>query len=120
MFSWCNSCVGRLHSPHSAQVALEWGARLEEQPAALSWCVLASGTHHTLSPVTAGHRITLTYSIFAGPAAPALVTGINITATRFACVLKTALQSEAFLPEGSASGAWEHTITATRPSRRQT
>ena len=96
LISWL---LAALRQVLATQVTHDWGARLEEQPDQLHWCFMGCGVQHTLSPVTAGLHIALTYSIFGSPE-PAASSAIDFTATPFARSLQAALDSEAFLPEG--------------------
>ena len=41
----------------------DWGAQLEEHPTAVHWGFHYSDVEHSISPVSSGHRLTLTFQV---------------------------------------------------------
>ncbi|PIL34922.1 hypothetical protein GSI_02709 [Ganoderma sinense ZZ0214-1] len=74
----------------------------QEQPS-IAYVAFFSDVEHEVMPVTFGHRVTLTYSLFYVPAEskpPAELTQISTNEQSSKTALRAALQDETFLPTG--------------------
>ena len=95
------------HNEHT--VTYDWGSS-DQRPAAVQWAFFYSDCEHEVQEVKSGNRLTLTYNLYASPAAgDGLPNAVDYATTPFGSALKTALDSAAFLPDGGYLGfALEH------------
>ena len=77
---------------------------LQSQPGAVHWAFLFSDVQHEVQPVTQGHRLTLTYHVFASPAEQPPKPALDLAAMPLGQALHKALADPDFLPEGGELG----------------
>jgi hypothetical protein len=88
------------HAGHS--VTYDWSMTDEDAPA-IHWAAFYSDCEHEVLEVTAGHRVTLTYNLYAVPRRVKLegkTEGLNIVGLPLYQAVKDALDNPGFLPNG--------------------
>lgn len=87
----------------------DWSTRPDTEPS-VQWSAFYSDCEHEVFPVTAGHRITLTYNLFASRGAGKLAGGQNISANPKTLPLYQSLQdalaSPSFMRKGGKLGIY--------------
>jgi hypothetical protein len=89
------------HAGHS--VTYDWSTTDEDKPA-IYWAAFYSDCEHEVLEVTTGHRVTLTYNLFAVPHRTSLkgkTEGLDVTGLPLYRAVKEALDEPEFLPHGA-------------------
>ncbi|MCJ1464001.1 hypothetical protein MMC07_002611 [Pseudocyphellaria aurata] len=88
------------------KVSYAWGGQEQQDQdnSNVHWAFFYSDVQHEILPVISGHRITLTYNVFATPANEPPMQSVNLATNSFGQALTKALAKEDFLPNGGALG----------------
>ena len=101
----CPHQGGALVVTHAgSSVSYDWESSLQSQPEAIHWAFLYSDVQHEVQPVTAGHRLTLTYHIFAQQAKQLPKPSLDLAAMPLGQALQKAITSPDFMSEGGMLG----------------
>ena len=87
------------------QTTYDWGAQLQDQPDIVLWAFHHLDVEHEITPVTHGHRLTLTYSICSTPDAKLTGAAAELAAcSPFGRALQAALSTACWQPHGIELG----------------
>ncbi len=110
----CAHSGGALVVRHAGRsVTYDWSMTDEAQPV-IRWAAFYSDCEHEVLEVTAGHRVTLTYNLFAVPHRTRFegkTEGLDVTGLPLYHAVKDALDDPKFLPQGVS-----YTFACRKPS----
>ena len=87
------------------QTTYDWGAQLQEKPDSVFWGFHYLDVEHEITPVTSGHRLTLTYGICNVPDAKLTGGTVQLAACLpFGIALRAALDTPFWQPDGIQLG----------------
>ncbi|MCJ1464002.1 hypothetical protein MMC07_002612 [Pseudocyphellaria aurata] len=96
---------GQLVVQHGkSRVKYNFGSQLEQDGSCVQWVFFYSDVQHEILEVKTGHRVTLTYNLYATPAEVSPLRSVSLITGGFGKALSEALDAAQFLPDGGALG----------------